>query len=262
MYDYHIHSTFSLDGKNSLDDMVESAYRKGAKEICITDHIELSSPFGDEVFNVDNYFERIDNLRNKYLNMNIKKGIEIGVQQDNLDRMDEFVNSKNFDFVLASVHSSDGFGVHDELFIEGKTWDNVIESYYNEIYTCAKNFKNYQILGHIDLIKRYYTELGNMNFKNHYGIIDEILKLVIEDGKGIEVNTGGIRYPKCNNINPTKDILERYKKLGGEIITFGSDSHDIDSILYGYNETIDILKTLNYKYLSIFENGQVDFVKI
>ena len=48
-------------------------------------------------------------------------------------------------------------------------------------------------------------------------------------GKGIELNTGGFKYG-LGHPNPCEDIIKRYKELGGEIITLGSDAHKCESL--------------------------------
>ena len=67
--------------------------------------------------------------------------------------------------------------------------------------------------------------------------IDEILKMAIYDGKGIEINTSSFRY-KLPDLTPSSYILKRYKELGGEIITTGSDSHNPAQVAHELREYI------------------------
>ena len=86
-----------------------------------------------------------------------------------------------------------------------------------------KNYKDYSVLGHLDLISRY-DENGPYPFEKIKPMIQEILEIVIQDGKGIEINTSSHRYG-LKDSQPSRDILKLYKELGGKIITIGSDSH-------------------------------------
>lgn len=262
MYDYHMHSKFSPDGANTLEEMVKSAVDKNAKEICITDHVEMESPYGDEIFDVNEYEDAVHKLSKKYSNISIKKGAEIGLQTNNLKRLNDFVEKGNFDFVLASVHSAEGFGIHEKNFVKSRNENEVVRAYFESLYECLKEYKNYDVVGHLDVIKRYHENLKDFDFKSQYDIIDDILKLIIKDGKGIEINTGGLRYNYCKDINPTKELIERYKKLGGEIITFGSDSHNTRDILFGYDDVKSILIELGYSKLATFKNRKVKFVAL
>lgn len=49
--------------------------------------------------------------------------------------------------------------------------------------------------------------------------------IVIENGKGIELNTGGFKKG-MQEFHPCTKALKRYRELGGEILTVGSDSHE------------------------------------
>ena len=74
-----------------------------------------------------------------------------------------------------------------------------------------------------------YDEIGNYPFEKVKPIITKILKIVIQDGKGIEINTSSRRYG-LKDSTPSRDILKLYKELGGKIITIGSDSHKSENI--------------------------------
>ena len=87
----------------------------------------------------------------------------------------------------------------------------------------VKKYKDYSVLGHMDLIVRYDKQ-GIYPFENVKPMIEKILKQIIQDNKGIEFNTSYIRYG-LKDTTPSIDILKLYKKLGGTIITIGSDSH-------------------------------------
>ena len=52
----------------------------------------------------------------------------------------------------------------------------------------VREYKDYSVLGHMDLIARY-DEKGVYPFEKIKPIVEEILQVVIADGKGLEVNT-------------------------------------------------------------------------
>lgn len=88
-------------------------------------------------------------------------------------------------------------------------------------------FRDYSVLGHLDLIRRYdpfARETGPYPFGRVRDLVAEILRRVVEDGKGIEVNTSGIRYG-LGDFQPAREVLELYRDLGGTVVTVGSDSH-------------------------------------
>ena len=111
-------------------------------------------------------------------------------------------------------------------FYEGKTKEQVYRRYLEEIYTIIRSFNDFDVLGHLGYIRRYVPyDIKAMPFKNYDDIIEAILKWLIEHGKGIEINLSGYTY-RLGSAIPEADIVKRYKELGGEIITLGSDAHE------------------------------------
>src|SRR5699024_8862227 len=111
---------------------------------------------------------------------------------------------------------------------------------------------------HLDIVKRYKKLEQERNF---HEVIEPLLKTVIEDGTGIEVNTSGFAYGLGSGM-PRTDILKLYKQLGGEIITVGSDAHEPSQIGYRIKETYELLQSLGYKYVATFTNLKPQFHKI
>ena len=115
----------------------------------------------------------------------------------------------------------------------------------------VKHYHNYSILGHVDLITRY-DEAGIYPFEKVKPVITEILKTVIADGKGIEVNTSSHRYG-LKDLTPSRDILRLYRDLGGRIITIGSDSHRPEHLGAYIDDTKQELRSLGFKEYCTFE---------
>ena len=92
-------------------------------------------------------------------------------------------------------------------------------------------------------------------------ILDEILIQLIKKDKGIEINTSGIRYG-LGMPHPNKEIIKRYKQLGGKIITMGSDAHKINDLGADFDVAGSILMDAGFQEISVFHNRTPDFVKI
>ena len=72
----------------------------------------------------------------------------------------------------------------------------------------VREYKVYSVLGHMDLIARY-DEKGVYPFEKIKPIVEEILQVVIADGKGLEVNTSSYRYG-LSDTTPSVEILGAY----------------------------------------------------
>ncbi len=256
MYDFHLHSEYSIDSKTSMEDMVLAAINKNMKSICFTDHVDFDSTAEriDFVFRTVDYFKNVRQVKYKYMkDIEILAGVEIGIQPHLLERYDVFIKSNDFDFVLMSVHSVNKLDIHADNFTRGIEPIKALEEYYNNMYYCIKNFNNFDALGHLDYIDRYFEDFSSIpRYEDYCYIIESILKLLIEKGKGIEINTAGTRYG-LNYFHPKNQILKLYKELGGEIITIGSDSHSPENIGYEYKTVERMLRDLGFKYIHIFK---------
>lgn len=134
--------------------------------------------------------------------------------------------------------------------------------WYEAITDCIKTCDNFDVYGHLDYIVRYAPDQDNdYNWKDYYDYFDTILRLLIDKGKGIEINTAGLKYG-LKNPNPCLDIVKMYRSLGGEIITTGSDAHKACHIAYSYEIITDMLKNTGFNYYTIFKERKPEFVSI
>ena len=85
--------------------------------------------------------------------------------------------------------------------------------------------------------------------------------LLIEKGKGIEINTGGYKAG-LSEPNPCHDVLRRYRELGGEIITMGSDAHTTEYVAYRFADARDVLKECGFRYFTVFRERKAEFVPL
>ena len=236
--DYHVHTQFSDDSVYPLENVISDAVSLGLDEICITDHVDYGIKAdwdsgqkiryrnGDPFANVDypRYVAQIAELQEKYKDaINIKLGLEFGVQTHTIPQYEALFRRYPFDFIILSIHQVEDKEFWTQDFQQDRTQQEYNERYYEEMLRVVRDYKNYSVLGHMDLIKRY-DMAGIYPFAKIRPMIAEILKIVIADGKGIEVNTSSHRYGLTDSM-PSAEILRLYKDLGGSIITIGSDSH-------------------------------------
>ncbi len=263
-YDYHIHSNFSADCKVDMEYTIKQAIQVGLKEICFTDHVDYEYTDGTISFEIDykKYFEKLHLLSQKYENkISIKKGLEMGLQPHIVKKCSKDINSYPFDFVICSMHTADKKDLYNGDIFKEISQKQGYEKYYLDLLKVVENFDNYSVLGHLDIIRRYGNFERPLDNSFFMPFIEEILKKVIQKGKGIEINTSGFRY-HLNDFSPTVDVLKRYKELGGEIITTGSDSHVPETLAYKFDYVYDILNSLGFRYIAIFKDSKPQFIKI
>ena len=277
--DYHVHTEFSNDSIYPMEEVVKDAISLGIGDICFTDHVDYG-PYrdwddprgikyrpGDEgepeqvaLTNVDygKYFPMIEKLREKYKDkIAVKVGMEFGVQTHTIPQYEKLFNSYPFDFIILSIHQAGDQEFWTNEFQNGRTQQEYNEGYYKELLSVVQNYHNYSVLGHMDLIVRY-DSYGVYPFEKLKPLLTEILKTVIADGKGIEVNTSNHRYG-LSDMTPSRDILKLYKELGGTIITIGSDSHKKEHLGAYIDWAKEELRKLGYTQFCTFEKMQPIF---
>lgn len=258
--DYHIHTNFSDDSGYPMRDCIERAILLGIDEICFTEHIDYGCTTSF-CCNCDEYLKAFTKFKELYKEkITLKFGIEFGVQAHHKKYFDDIFQKYPFDFALLSFHQVEDKELWNQDFQSGKTQDEYNRIYFEEMLNTVKVFDNFSVLAHMDLMRRY-DRFGEYPFEKFKDIAEEILKLVIEKGKGIEINTSSFRY-KLKDLTPSRDILRFYRELGGEIITIGSDSHRAEQLGQNLLLVREELKNLGYKYFCTFDKMKPIFNKL
>lgn len=263
--DMHMHTWFSTDSEACPRDMADEAVRKGLKTICFTDHFDKDDlEWGEEgIFDVDAYFVEMQKLQEEYAGkLNIRIGIELGLRTYLKDYYEELTKKYPFDFVIGSVHNvpykkdAEGNVLYTDPAAEKLFTDRTDkEAYRLMMETTLENVRTsdcFQTLGHLDYVVRYgKSREKEYSYTDYADIIDEILKLLIEKEKGLEVNSAGLKYG-LPFAHPHPDVLKHYRELGGEIITIGADAHKPEHIAYDFAKAEEILKSCGFKYYTEF----------
>ena len=263
--DMHMHTWFSTDSEACPRDMADEAVRKGLKTICFTDHFDKDDlEWGEEgIFDVDAYFVEMQKLQEEYAGkLNIRIGIELVLRTYLKDYYEELTKKYPFDFVIGSVHNvpykkdAEGNILYTDPAAEKLFTDRTDkEAYRLMMETTLENVRTsdcFQTLGHLDYVVRYgKSREKEYSYTDYSDIIDEILKLLIEKEKGLEVNSAGLKYG-LPFAHPHPDVLKRYRELGGEIITIGADAHKPEHIAYDFAKAEEILKSCGFKYYTEF----------
>lgn len=255
MFDYHIHSDWSFDAEDSTESIVSEASQAGLAEICFTEHIEPGHPYGfewDGFIDFKSYAEEIQKLRKKYPGIEIRTGLELGLTKDTLTQTRKYVAGLNLDFIIASQHIVRGLDPYFPEYFEGKTKKEAEELYLQTLLHCLRGFEPYSVVGHIGYVSKNSPFHAPLCYEDYADLIDEILKEAIQTGHGIEVNTS--TYGVFSDPMPSPDIIRRYLQLGGEIITIGSDAHLKERVGGNFSDALDLLRSLDAKYVCTFEN--------
>lgn len=264
LHDCHIHSSFSTDSNTPMADMAQAAISLGLAGIAITDHFHPDYPVmihrtGQPT---NAYHQAMELTRERYKKqLDVQLGLEIGVMTGRtILACQAAAADYPYDILLAAFHSTrtqpfDYLGNAHTL-----TAEELSVFYYQYVLRCIKQFKDYDVLAHVNLADRYADRPPQE--QAYLPLLDEIFKLVIREGKGIEINTSSYRYGMGDRTTPTLSMLRRYRELGGEIVTVGSDAHAPEWVGSRLEDGYRMLKAAGWNYYAIYKNRKPVFLPL
>ncbi len=265
LYDMHIHTHFSGDSQADPYSIAQKAYDIGLKGICFTDHLDIDYKEEPGLFDLDipAYQKEIILVKEKYKNqLDINWGIELGLQPYLEEENQNIITNHDFDFVIGSTHVVKQVDIYYPAYYEGRNEEDCYREYFEETLKNTLSSVDFDVYGHLDYIVRYGPNKNKFySYEKYADVIDEILRVLIAKGKGIELNTAGFKYG-LGHAHPVLPILKRYKELSGEIITLGSDGHAPEQIAWNFVKVPDILKSAGFDYFTIYKKRIPQFIKL
>ncbi len=263
LFDSHIHSDNSHDGHATVEDICRKSIDMGLAGVAITDHAEcqgyldlvyqprLTKSVADAAAAAQKFGDRLTVIR----------GFELGQPLQDTDLALELLALCDYDFVIGSLHGLGGKTKEDFeywAFME-EPIDNVHEKlvdYYDQLIDLAR-WGNFDVMGHITYPVRHVK----IDFDRYMDQIDHLLRILIADGRGIEINTSGLRQGVGMTM-PHLELVRHYRRLGGEIITIGSDAHYIEHVGHSIDIGMDMLTAAGFKYVTYYKERKPCFVNI
>ncbi|MCM1122271.1 MAG: histidinol-phosphatase HisJ family protein [Eubacterium sp.] len=267
--DYHLHSSFSGDSDTPMEEMIRTGIGAGLTHMCFTEHndfdfpVTKQDPAGRFELNPDAYLYDFLRLKEKYAGqIALRFGVELGMQPHLSHRNAAFAKAHDYDFIIASSHLCHGQDPYYPAFYEGRTQYEAYLEYFASILENLHAYDDFDVYGHLDYVVRYgpHKDKG-YSYEAYRDIFDQILAQIISMGKGIELNTAGLAKG-LQDANPCIGVLKRYRALGGEILTVGSDAHTPEQIAYAFDRAADILKSCGFRYYTTFEKRCPAFHKL
>ena len=268
LFDNHNHSQFSFDGgRTSVEASARAAVAAGLGGICFSDHCDHYVPPMKASFEnlVPEYFDvaeqqaeisRVQSLIGDRLH--ILKGIEIGMYEECHDQIRKVLEENSFDQVLASVHYIEQTDPYYGGYYEGKDWKQAYGGYLETIYSEMTWLRDFDIMGHYDYIVRYASyPVTSIRYRDFSDIFDEMFRYLIQEGKALEINTKSYEGHRGRMVELDNDVLLRYREMGGEIVSLGSDSHEPSRVGAGFTRHAAFLKSLGFRWTAHYESRRL-----
>ena len=255
LVDYHTHTRCSPDSTAPLADMVSAAREAGLRELCTTDHCDLQQEDGSSLASWDwtPIVEQWKEVSSQpQTDFRLLLGLELGGAHTDPQRAQALLSGAPLDFVIGSVHNlSPTAGGRDFFFLdfqEEKAARQALDDYFESLLALAP-LPCYDTLGHILYPLRYINGRSghHMTLEPWQESLDQVLRTVIQTGRSIEVNTHNGR-----EVEPWRPILTRYRQLGGEQVTLGSDAHKPQNVGKGLQQAAELLKETGFRWVTLY----------
>lgn len=259
MFDCHVHTDFSTDCNMHIEEVLGKIENNNLGVI-ITEHMDLNFPEqGEFVFDANKYFKEYG----KYRGDKLLLGVELGMRMDCVEGNEEIQKEFPFDFVIGSLHllnyDDNYFDIFGKDLYEGRSKKEVYNNYLSKMYQCIKAHSFVDALGHIDFISRYSPyEDREIYYKDHGDLIDSILKTLAEREGAIEINTR--RFGDERAIRNLSNLYKKFKELGGEYVTIGSDAHMKGNIGSNFLKGFKLAEECKLKPV-YFKNRKKEYMK-
>lgn len=246
-YDQHVHTCFSFDSKATLQEYLPLA--KGC--LITTEHVDLENPangFQDSWMDYDAYSACIKELQT-HTDIELRKGVEIGYCASHLDRLLAWLQDKDFDIILLSIHQNGDYDYMDE---EAKEYDSeeVLHRYFQQMLEAVKVFPCANVLTHFDYVSRIQDIGDELFLKVAIPYLKQIFPVMIEKQIALELNTRSMF--QYGQLSLYEVVVDLYIDMGGHMFTMSSDAHTASAYSYAFDKGRDFLRRHGIHDLYIF----------
>jgi histidinol-phosphatase (PHP family) len=264
--DYHLHLRPDEDGtpperyftQENVDSYLAAAAEAGIEELGVAEHVHRFTqalelwrhPFWEEQArdDLDAYCEFVRGTE-------LRLGIECDFVPGAEDRTASLLESRDFDYVVGSVHflgdeavDHQGFDVWERRADPDEVW----RRYFETLAECARSGL-FDILAHPDLVKVWGSgrPLPGGDPRFYY---EPAVEAVAESGIAVEVSTAGLRKP-VREIYPAPTFAEMCVEAGASF-ALSSDAHRPGEVGYEYPRAVELLEALGVREICAFEGRQ------
>ena len=271
LFDFHIHSTCSDDAKNTMTEMALASSKAGIDVICFTDHLDLDdyhtgTPLSDPLTIWPTVLEQYAAAKEACAGIiDIRLGMELGEANHNPVYAACCAAQPELDFVLGSIHNLRN--TTDFYYLQYQSLEHcytLLDIYLLELIELSK-LDCYDCMSHIGYTRRYMLKAGYdavITLERYRDQLDQIFRTLIENGRGIELNCSGFRHAGISTSIPDLPLLKRYRELGGEIITIGTDAHRVADAGRFIHEGYELLVEAGFQYVCSYRNRTPTFTKL
>lgn len=257
--DLHTHSLCSHDSQCPVEEMQAAQEKMGSAYFATTDHCDTyyypAAFVKDEIVNS---FNNSKALAEKNLSGTTPlTGVELGDGTIYDDIAQEVADMLPYDVIIGSVHgvrfkevpfyySQVDFGQFSEEDIY-----EYLRLYFDDVLRLVET-QDIDIMAHLTCPIRYITgKYGiKVDLSRFDKVIRNILGTVIRKSIALEVNTSS--YHMIDDFMPGRDIIRRYRSMGGYLVTLGSDAHVSENASIRFDGAVAFLKEADFPDIYLY----------
>lgn len=261
MTDMHVHTSDSPDAEIPAWKLARMGMKRKITHIGFVAHMDLNPD--DYCYNSldpDGYSSSIGRAEVESGDrLEVLKGLEVGEPHLYESEVKELVDYCDFDFIVGALHTVEhsGMVLGPEPFREFEPLE-VVEEYYTETLKIAES-ADIDVLAHMGLFRRGMALAGlDCSFDEASlwpGLISRILEVLIERNIALELNTSGLRRLEKMTY-PVPGIISQYSRMGGRLVTVGSDTHREQHVFYGLEKGENLLRESGFLGCTVFRGRE------
>lgn len=265
MFDLHIHTLHSVDSKQTIDEVCESAVQKGLQGIAICDHVDM---WFSEKLNtpaaIRDCIEDVRRARAAYGDrLEILQGMEMAEYLYDPENADRILGLGDLDVILGSVHSvafeeiDDSYSRIDFSSMPEEKIVRFMKKYFFHISEMIEK-TDFDVLSHLTCPLRYI----NGKYKRNIDVqifrkeILDIFSRIIEKDIPLEINTSGVGS-FYDRYMPDTALIRTYQDMGGKLITLASDAHVPQNVGNAFSATKEMLQDIGFDGYCIFRKRKL-----
>jgi histidinol-phosphatase (PHP family) len=229
--DLHTHSTYSMDGHDSMADMCRRAVELELQAIAFTDHVEWLP--GGEWLTPDfpAYFEELAQVRARFApdGLQVLSGVEFGNPHEHRAQAEEMLSRYDFDVIIGSIHWLGDRNIHLSSAFDGREPYDVYGDYFGEMAVLARE-PGLDMVAHFDRIfQAGVPRFGLPDIRRVEGPVRRALEAMVDNACLLELNTRFLAHEPGWN-DTIRTVLDWYRDAGGAFVSVNSDAHRVSEV--------------------------------
>lgn len=263
--DTHMHSAASFDSNTPRWEMAKAAAKQGLSLICFTDHYDVVDECSQYCPGFDWPTARAEHqaaLESDHGGVELRYGLELGNAFVDYTAAERSLDEPGLDFVIGSVHNTGKALGYLDYYCVSYTPELChlhLTDYFDRMLEQVE-WSKFDALGHLPYPLRYMRDRDGcpVTLAPYQEQITAVLRKIIASDIALEVNTK--QFHKTHGDYAA--LLDRYKELGGRLVTCGADAHKAKYVGEGIAEAYELLKSKGFNYVSVYRNRKPDFIKL